>query len=80
MSSGDAQSEIVKLQQHLVLLREEYVKLQQRYKTLEKNYNVINSTSKLDQNSFVSRLLKIVAELFNRELYRLEKQIREKRS
>jgi hypothetical protein len=80
MSSGDSQGEVSKLQQHLVLLREEYVKLQQRYKTLEKNYNVINSTSKLDQNSFVSRLLKIVAELFNRELYRLEKQIREKRS
>jgi hypothetical protein len=74
MSSGDAQSEIVKLQQHLVLLREEYVKLQQRYKTLERNFNVLNSTTKLDQNSFVCRLLKIVAELFNRELYRFERE------
>lgn len=62
-------TEVTKLQQHLVLLREEYVKLQQRYKTLERNFNVLNSTTKLDQDSFVSRLLKIVAELFNRELY-----------
>lgn len=73
MSGNDNQSEVNKLQQHLVLLREEYVKLQQRYKTLERNYNVLNSTTKVDQNSFVSRLLKTVAELFNRELYRLEK-------
>ncbi|CAF2499543.1 unnamed protein product [Rotaria sp. Silwood2] len=69
MSGSDNQNEIGKLQQHLVLLREEYVKLQQRYKNLERNYNVLNSTTKLDQNSFVYRLLKIVAELFNRELY-----------
>ena len=62
--------EIGKLQQHLVLLRDEYVKLQQRYKTLEKNYNILNVTSKLDQDSFICRLLKTVAELFNRELYR----------
>ncbi|CAF3943262.1 unnamed protein product [Adineta steineri] len=69
MSHGDAQGEIVKLQQHLILLREEYVKLQQRYKILEKNYNILNVTTKLDQDSFVCRLLKTVAELFNRELY-----------
>ncbi|UJR21238.1 hypothetical protein I4U23_024333 [Adineta vaga] len=69
MSNGDAQGEINKLQQHLVLLREEYVKLQQRYKTLEKNYNILNVTTKLDQDSFICRLLKTVAELFNRELY-----------
>ena len=59
-----------KLEQHLVLLREEYVKLQQRYKTLEKNYQVLTSTSKIDHDSFVYRLLKTVADLFNRELYR----------
>lgn len=70
MSTNDAQSEVVKLQQHLVLLREEYVKLQQRHKVLERNFNVLNSTTKLDQDSFVCRLLKTVAELFNRELYR----------
>lgn len=64
--------EVVKLQQHLVLLREEFVKLQQRYKTLERNYNVLNSTTKLDQNSFVYRLLRIVADLFNKELYRYD--------
>ena len=64
--------EISKLQQHLHLLREEYVKLQQRYKTLEKNYNILNVTTKLDQDSFVCRLLKTIADLFNRELYRLD--------
>ncbi|UJR28238.1 hypothetical protein I4U23_009488 [Adineta vaga] len=69
MSNSDGQSEVVKLQQHLILLREEYVKLQQRHKTLERNFNVLNSTTKVDQESFVSRLLKIVAELFNRPLY-----------
>jgi hypothetical protein len=72
MSNIDNQNEITKLQQHLVLLREEYVKLQQRYKTLERDYNILNSKTHLDQNSFVYRLLKIVAELFNRELYRFE--------
>lgn len=64
------EGEVSKLQQHLVLLREEYVKLQQRYKTLERNYNILNVTTKLDQDSFVCRLLKTIADLFNRELYR----------
>lgn len=68
----DALNEMNKSKQHLDLLREEYVKLQQRYKTLEQNYNLLNSTTKLDQNSFVCRLLRIVAELFNKELYRFE--------
>jgi hypothetical protein len=48
------------------------VKLQQRYKTLERNFNLLNSTTKLDQDSFICRLLKIVADLFNRELYRFD--------
>ena len=69
-SASCTKGEIVKLQQHLLLLREEYVKLQQRYKTLEKNYNILNVTTKLDQDSFICRLLKTVADLFNRELYR----------
>lgn len=73
MSGGDGQNEISKLQQHLVLLREEYVKLQQRYKKLEREHDVISSTKKLNQDSFVSRLLKIVGDLFNRELYRFAK-------
>lgn len=62
--------DVAKLEQHLSLLREEYVKLQQRYKVLEKNYQVLTSTSKIDQDSFVYRLLKTVSDLFNRELYR----------
>ena len=72
MNLLDAQTEINKSKQHLDLLREEYVKLQQRHKTLEQNYNLLNSTTKLDQNSFVCRLLNIIAELFNKELYRCE--------
>lgn len=75
MTSLESPNETTKLQQHLDLLREEYVKLQQRYKSLEQNYNILNSTTKLDQNSFVFRLLKIVAELFNRELYRFERKV-----
>lgn len=77
MNSSDAQSEMNKSKQHLDLLREEYVKLQQRHKTLEQNYNLLNSTTKLDPNSFVCRLLRIVAELFNKELYRFEQQSRQ---
>lgn len=66
------QGEITKLQQHLALLRDEYVKLQQRYKTLERDHSVLTSTTKVDENSFVCRLLKIVAELFNKDLYRFK--------
>lgn len=64
------QGDSTKSEQHLVLLREEYVKLQQRHKILEKNHQILTSTSKINQDSFVYRLLKTVADLFNRELYR----------
>uniref|UniRef100_A0A2R5LJ33 Ankyrin repeat and fyve domain-containing protein 1 n=1 Tax=Ornithodoros turicata TaxID=34597 RepID=A0A2R5LJ33_9ACAR len=65
-----ATEEVVKLQRHLSLLREEYVKLQTRLADVEKKYNVAAATSgNVDDNSFVARLLKTVASLFDQELY-----------
>ncbi|XP_054156411.1 rabankyrin-5-like [Oppia nitens] len=62
--------ELEKSRKHLSLLREEYVKLQQKYCDLEKKYNLLNaSKGVVDDNSFVSRLVRNVANLFDRELY-----------
>lgn len=63
--------EVLKLQNHLSLLREEYVKLQNKLADVEKKYQVASaSAGQFGEDNFVSRLLKIVAELFNKELYR----------
>lgn len=67
--------EVIKLQKHLVLLREEYVKLQNKYTELEKKYNLLSSISNqnphFDPNeSYISRLLKTISDLFDRDLYR----------
>ena len=60
-----------KLQTHLRLLREEYVKLQTRLSTLEKEHQVVLAAGgSTDADNFVSRLLKTVADLFEKELYR----------
>lgn len=65
-------SEIQKLQTHLRLLREEYVKLQTRFADLEKDHQVaLASLGSVGEDNFVSRLLKTVADLFEKELYRL---------
>ncbi|CAG2167793.1 unnamed protein product [Oppiella nova] len=62
--------ELEKSRKHLSLLREEYVKLQQKYCDLEKRYNLLNASSGVvDDNSFVSRLVRNVANLFDKELY-----------
>ncbi|CAG2230838.1 ANKFY1 [Mytilus edulis] len=63
--------EVVKLQNHLSLLREEYVKLQNRLAQVEKKYQiaVASSGQSGSDDNFVARLLKTVAELFNKELY-----------
>ncbi|XP_076107100.1 rabankyrin-5-like isoform X1 [Mytilus galloprovincialis] len=66
-----AEGEVVKLQNHLSLLREEYVKLQNRLAQVEKKYQiaVASSGQSGSDDNFVARLLKTVAELFNKELY-----------
>lgn len=65
---------MVKLQKHLALLREEYVKLQNKHTELERKYNLLNSiagSNKIDVNSdsYITRLLKTIAELFDKDLY-----------
>lgn len=63
-------AEALKLQKHLNLLREEYVKLQNKYFDLEKKHNIALAVAgKTNDDSFVCRLLKFVAELFNRDKY-----------
>jgi len=64
--------EIQKLQTHLSLLREEYVKLQRRLVEAEKSYQVAvaGSGDASDSSGFVTRLLKTVADLYAKELYR----------
>ncbi|EEC09893.1 ankyrin repeat containing protein [Ixodes scapularis] len=63
-------AEVAKLQRHLSLLREEYVKLQARHAEVERKYNVaVAASGNADADSFVSRLLKTVANLFDQELY-----------
>ena len=62
--------EIEKLKKHLSLLREEYVKLQTKYSDMERKYNLLSaSTGVAKVNSFVSRLIKTVSSLFDKELY-----------
>lgn len=59
-----------KAQRHLNLLREEYVKLQARYAECEKKLNIALATSgNTKKDSFIVRLLKTVADLFDKELY-----------
>nr|XP_037289089.1 LOW QUALITY PROTEIN: rabankyrin-5-like [Rhipicephalus microplus] len=65
-----AEGDVAKLQRHLSLLREEYVKLQARCADVERKYNVaVAASGNADSDSFVSRLLKTVASLFDQELY-----------
>jgi hypothetical protein len=62
---------VAKLERHLSLLREEYVKLQNKMIDMEQKYSVaIASSGKINENTFVSRLLKTVADLFDKDLYR----------
>jgi len=65
-------TEVQKLQTHLSLLREEYVKLQRRLVEAEKSCQVsaAGSGDASDSSAFVTRLLKTVADLYGKELYR----------
>ena len=63
--------EVAKLQQHLKLLREQYVRLQQRNSELEQKYTQAVSTSaELGPDHFVTRLMALTADLFDKPLYR----------
>ncbi len=63
--------EAAKLQQHLDLLRAQYVKLQQRHAELEQKYSRVLATSgSVGPDHFVSRLLKVVSDLYDKSLYR----------
>lgn len=66
-----SQSESEKLQRHLTLLREEYVKLQQKYGEIDRRYNVLaaNRGDQTNSETFVVKLLRTVASLFEQELY-----------
>ncbi|XP_060532687.1 rabankyrin-5 isoform X2 [Cylas formicarius] len=69
-----ANSEVVKLQQHLALLKQEYSKLQNKYRDLESRYTYIAATNgdSVDSdisNSFASRLVNTISQLYNSELY-----------
>ena len=62
---------MAKLQAHLGLLREEYVKLQQRLADFESKYQVaLAASGQTKDNSFVSKLLQTVADLFEKDRYR----------
>lgn len=70
-----AEVEVIKLQKHLALLREEYVKLQNKHAELEKKHNLLSSIAahnnqNLDtSDNYISRLLKTISELFDKDLY-----------
>ncbi|CAL4090807.1 unnamed protein product, partial [Meganyctiphanes norvegica] len=64
-------NELEKSQQHLSLLREQYVRLQERYTALEQQNTILNASSDNNQgeDSFVTRLLRFVAGLYDQEKY-----------
>lgn len=66
-----ASDEVGKLQQHLSLLREQYVRLQERYTALEQQHAIATAgcQSPEGEDSFVTRLLRFVANLYDKEKY-----------
>lgn len=67
------EGQVAKLERHLSLLRQEYVKLQNKLIDLEQKYSLAVAASGQTgehENTFVSKLLKTVAELFDKDLYR----------
>ncbi|CAI8027099.1 Rabankyrin-5 [Geodia barretti] len=70
MAASSGSSEVAKLQQHLDLLRDQYVKLQQKHAELEQKYTrAIAASGNAGSDHFVSRLLKVVSDLFDKPLY-----------
>lgn len=57
------------MQQHLALLKQEYSKLQDKYNEIVGKYSALASTTGTNENSFAFRLLKIISNLYDSELY-----------
>nr|XP_042713698.1 rabankyrin-5 isoform X3 [Chrysemys picta bellii] len=66
-----AEEEVAKLEKHLMLLRQEYVKLQKKLADTERRCTLLAAQSNKENasDSFISRLLTIVAELYEQEQY-----------
>nr|XP_023411907.1 rabankyrin-5 [Loxodonta africana] len=66
-----AEEEVAKLEKHLMLLRQEYVKLQKKLAETEKRCTLLAAQANKDSSSesFISRLLTIVADLYEQEQY-----------
>ncbi|MGH0158390.1 UNVERIFIED_CONTAM: hypothetical protein FKN15_035500, partial [Acipenser sinensis] len=63
--------EVAKLQKHLALLRQEYVKMQQKLVETERKCTMLAVQAKQESasESFISRLLAIVADLYQQDQY-----------
>lgn len=69
---------MAKLQKHLALLRQEYVKMQQKLADTERRCAVLAAQTSVQgspspavaADTFISRLLDIVADLYQQEQYR----------
>lgn len=68
---------MAKLQKHLALLRQEYVKMQQKLVDTERRCAMLaaqtpgqSSPNSAAASTFISRLLDIVADLYQQEQYR----------
>ncbi|XP_059764801.1 rabankyrin-5 isoform X1 [Balaenoptera ricei] len=66
-----AEEEVAKLEKHLMLLRQEYVKLQKKLAETEKRCTLLaaQANKESSKESFISRLLTIVADLYEQEQY-----------
>ncbi|KAH0511472.1 Rabankyrin-5 [Microtus ochrogaster] len=66
-----AEEEVAKLEKHLMLLRQEYVKLQKKLAETEKRCTLLAAQANKGSSSesFISRLLAIVAGLYEQEQY-----------
>uniref|UniRef100_A0A8D0PFE8 Rabankyrin-5 n=1 Tax=Sus scrofa TaxID=9823 RepID=A0A8D0PFE8_PIG len=66
-----AEEEVAKLEKHLMLLRQEYVKLQKKLAETEKRCTLLAAQANKESSSesFISRLLTIVADLYEQEQY-----------
>nr|KAF6454662.1 ankyrin repeat and FYVE domain containing 1 [Rousettus aegyptiacus] len=66
-----AEEEVAKLEKHLMLLRQEYVKLQKKLAETEKRCTLLAAQANKENSSesFISRLLTIVADLYEQDQY-----------